>query len=560
MLARPIWALRMLVWWLRDLPRRARRPPERVAFLLEAPPPEPDQPRPPRWQRLLGLARPPVSIQALARQLRTVTAEPRVRTVVLHVRPMDLAPSVVDALRELVAEVRTADVRVVCWAPSYTASTYLVACAADEVLLQPGGLLAPLGLAREHVFLAEALGRVGLRADILQVSPYKTAGDPLTRRGLTPEAREMSEWLADAAFEARLAAVAAGRGLDEAAARALVDATPLVDDQALAAGAVDAVVTEEELPGRLGGEIRPWGSAMRRLPRPRPQPPGRVVALLRIEGLIVDGRSRGAPFRLPMAPPILFSEQSGDLTVVEQARALALDRRVGAVVVWVDSGGGSATASESMASALSALGRRKPVVAAMGSVAASGGYYVTAAAARVFAHPGTITGSIGVLAGKLVAGGLLDRLLIGREQVVRGEHSAMWSAEAPFTDGERRKMGELVDRSYRLFLERVAAARSRPVAEIEPVAGGRVWTGGQALGHGLVDELGGLEAAVAAARRLGGLPAGAPVRQVRRGRRELVPVPAAAPAAALEHALRAVAALRQAGVWWLCPLVSEDGG
>jgi protease IV len=334
-----------------------------------------------------------------------------------------------------------------------------------------------------------------------------------------------------------------------------VDASPLVDQQAAAAGAVDALVAEEELPERLGGEVKPWAAARRRLPRPRPLPPGRTVALLRIEGLIVDGRSRRAPMPLPLAPPLLFQEQCGDLTVVEQARALALDRRVGAVVVWVDSGGGSATASESMAAALAALGRRKPVVAAMGSVAASGGYYVTTPASRVFAHAGTITGSIGVLAGKLVAGGMLDRLLIGRELVVRGEHSAMWSADAPFTDDERRKMGELIDASYRLFLERVAAARGRPVGEIEPLAGGRVWTGGQALRHGLVDELGGLPAAVAHARRLGGLPDDAPVREARRGRRELVPVPAAA---ALEHALRAAAALRQAAVWWLCPLVSSD--
>jgi protease IV len=304
--------------------------------------------------------------------------------------------------------------------------------------------------------------------------------------------------------------------------------------------------------------VRPGAAARRRLPGPRPDRPGPAVALLRIEGMIVDGRSRRSPLRPPLAPPVVLQDQCGDLTVVEQARALALDRRVGAVVVWVDSGGGSATASESMAAALAALGRRKPVVAAMGSVAGSGGYYVTTAAARVFAHPGTLTGSIGVIAGKLVAGGLLDRLLLGRELVVRGEHSAMWSSEAPFTDAERRKVGELIDRSYRLFLQRVADARGRPVAEIEPVAGGRVWTGSQALRHGLVDELGGLDRALAAARRLGGLPANAPVREARHGRRELTPLPATA-ATMLEHALRGVAALRQAGTWWLCPLVSEDG-
>jgi len=479
--------------------------------------------------------------------------------VVLHLRPMDLTAVQVDALRELVADARAAGARVTCWAPGYTASTYCVACAADEVLMQPGGLLAPLGLVREHVFLTDALDRAGVRVDLLQVSPYKTAGDAVTRRGLTPEAREMAGWLADAAFADRLAAISSGRRLDEAAARALVDSTPLTDEQALEAGAVDALVSEEDLPARLGGEVRSWSGARRRLPRPRPEPPGRVVALLRIEGMIVDGRSRRAPLRPPLAPPLLFQDQCGDLTVVEQARALALDRRVGAVVVWVDSSGGSASASESMAAALSALARRKPVVAAMGAVAASGGYYVTTAAARVFARSGTITGSIGVLAGKLVAGGLLDRLLVRRELVQRGEHSAMWGPDAPFSEPERRKMGELIERSYRLFLERVAAARGRAVAEVEPVAGGRVWTGRQALGHGLVDELGGVRAALAEARRLAGLPADAPVREVRRGRRELAVLPVTGPAV-LEHALRAAAALRGAGAWWLCPVLSEDGG
>jgi protease IV len=554
MIAWVIWAARLAVWWLREALRRARRPPERVAFLLEAPPPELDPPRAPPWQRFLG--RPPLSIQGLARQLRSVAAEPRVHAVVLHLRPMDLTAAQVEGLRDAIGEARAAGARVMCWAPGYTAATYCVACAADEVLIQPGGLLAPLGLVREHVFLADALDRVGVRVDLLQVSPYKTAGDPLTRRGLTPEAREMSEWLADAALADRVAAIAAGRGLDEAGARALVDGTPLTDEQAVAAGAIDAAVSEEDLPARLGGEVRSYGAARRRLPRPRPARPGRVVALLRIEGMIVDGRSRRAPFRPPLAPPLLFQDQCGDLTVVEQARALAADRRTGAVVVWVDSPGGSASASESMAAALAALARRKPVVAVMGSVAASGGYYVTTPAVRVFARGGTITGSIGVLAGKLVAGGLLDRLLVRRELVVRGEHSAMWSPEAPFTESERQRMSAFIGRSYRLFLERVAAGRRRPVTEIEPVAGGRVWTGRQALGHGLVDELGGLPAGLAEARRLAGLRDDAPLREARRGRREPAVLPASAPAA-VEHALLAVAALRQAGAWCLCPLLSE---
>jgi len=560
-IAYPLWLIRLAIWWLRQARRRLRRPPAHVAFLLEAPPPEPGAAPQPVWRRFLG--RPPLTIHDLADQLRAAVADGRVRGVLLHLRPLELSQAQVGALRDLLGEVRAAGLRVTCWAPSFTRATYQVACAADEVLLQPGGTLGPLGLAREHVFVADALERVGLRADLLQVSPYKTAGDALTRRGFSPEAREMAEWLAEDAFAEIVAAVSAGHRLDEAGARALVDASPCTDEQALAAGAVDGLVSEEALPGRLGGDVRGWATARRRLRRPRPRRPGRVVGLIRVEGLIVDGRSRQAPLRPPLAPPLLFQDQAGDLTVVEQARALAADRRVAAVVVWVNSGGGSATASESMAAALAGLAGRKPLVAAMGAVAASGGYYVTTPASRVFAHPGTVTGSIGVLAGKLVAGGLFDRLLFQREVVHRGAHATMWSADAPFTPAERVKLGELVERSYRLFLERVAGARGRPVGDVEPVAGGRVWTGRQALGHGLVDELGGLERAIAAARDLGGLPADAGVREARRGRRELLPVPASVPsvAAVLTHALHAVAALNRAGTWWLCPLVMpEDGG
>jgi protease-4 len=563
-LAYPVWLVRAALWWLREALRRTRRPPARVSFLLESAPSEPPPLRQPFWRRFVG-GGPPPGLPALAEHLRAAAADPRVKAVLLHLRPMDLSQAQVDALRRLLQAVRAADVRVTCWAPGYTLSTYQVACAADEILLQPGGGVAPLGIAREYLFLADALGRAGLGADFVAISPYKTAGDMLTRAGFSRESREMAEWLADGVFAEVQAAVAAGRRLEEADARSLIDRSPFTDEEAVAAGAVDAVVSEEDLPGRLGGPVRPWRAARRSLPARRPVRPGQVVGLLRVEGTIVDGRSRRAPFQPPLAPPLLFQDQCGDLTVVEQARALASDRRVGAVVLWVSSPGGSATASEAMAAALADLARRKPLVASMGPVAASGGYYVTTAARRVFAHPGTMTGSIGVLAGKLVTGGLFDRLLLHREHVQRGEHAAMWSTEQPFTDAERARVQEMIERSYRLFLARVAAGRGRPAEAIEPVAGGRVWTGSQALERGLVDELGGLEQAAAAARHLARLPADAPLRDARGGRRELLPsppVPAVPPGAlaALEHALRAVAALNAAPTWYLCPLVIPPEG
>src|SRR5207249_184696 len=172
------------------------------------------------------------------------------------------------------------------------------------------------------------------------------------------------------------------------------------------------------------------------------------------------GRSRRPPPLPPTPVPLVMAEQCGDLTVVRQARRLAADRRVGAVVLWIDSGGGSATASEAMAAALRGLAGRKPLIAAMGSVAASGGYYVATPAARIFAQPSTLTGSIGVLAGKFAVGGLLQRLLLNLETVTRGEHASMYGPERPFQEDEKASLRAAIERTYQLFLQRVADARA----------------------------------------------------------------------------------------------------
>jgi protease IV len=554
-LAWVLYVLRLAVWALSDLRRRLSRPPEWVGFLIESPPGELPPPRGPFWQRFTG--RPGPNLRDIGAQLDSLAAEPRVRGVVIHLRPMELSPARVDSLRELIANLRVSGKRVVCWASSYTSGTYQVACAADEILLQPGGTIAPLGLHRDYVFLADALARVGMQADLLQITPYKTAGDALTKRSLTPEAREMAEWLADSGFAALVEAVMAGRRRSEEAARRLIEDSPYTDDVAMHEAVVDGVAGEEELPARMGAALPGWSQVRRRLPRPRPVRPGRFIGLIRIEGTIVDGRSRRAPFKPQLRPPLLFEDQCGDLTVVQQARALTANRQVAAVVLWIESGGGSATASEAMAAAMKVLAARKPLVAAMGSVAASGGYYVATPAATVFAEPGTLTGSIGVLAGKVVAGALFDRLLVHRDSVQRGAHAGMFNSDRPFTDAERRKLRESIERSYRLFLERVAISRRREVSEIEPVAGGRVWTGRQALERGLVDQLGGLRRAVEEARSRAGLRADAPLRELSTGRREVPPALATAPAT-MAHALEVAAAFNRAAAWWLCPIVGSD--
>jgi protease-4 len=567
-LAELFFGIRWVLWQARRPLQRLRRPPTWVLFLVEEAYPEVPPPPRPRWQRLTGRA--PMSLADLREHFHRIAADPRVEGVILHLRQLGITQAQVQAFRELILELRHAGKRVVSYASSYTTATYHVACACDEVLLMPGGSVNATGYARTYMFLADALERVGLRADIIQVSPYKTAGDVLSRSAMSEEARQMANWLADAAFDELVADAGTGRSLEPGQARALIDAAPMHEEAALAQKAVDAVLFEEELGPRLGGQIMDWRQARRRLARPAPQRPGRYIALLRIEGTILDGRSSRPPLgpRLPL--PLLLQARTGDLTVVAQARRLAEDPRVAAVLLWVDSGGGSSTASEAMSSALAALANTKPLVALMGSVAASGGYHVVTSAQRVFAQPGTLTGSIGVLAGKVTAGGLFDRALVHRERVSRGEHADIFGLDTPFTDEERERVRALVEHTYLQFVDRVARSRGMTREEVDAVAGGRVWTGRQALERGLVDELGGLAAALAHLRTLAGLPEWARLREIRGEPVAGPPSGAASPtggssigvgvgaASALAYALESAALLSRAVTWLLSPLLDPD--
>ncbi|TMF03036.1 MAG: signal peptide peptidase SppA [Chloroflexi bacterium] len=523
-----LFPFRYLWWLIGSLRARLGRPPDYVTFLIEENMPAlPDPPVPP-WQRFFRRQR--MSMRELGRRVEAIEKDRRIKGVVLHLRPVPMSLALLQDMRELVARLRKSGKRVIAWAPFYTTGTYYLACACDEILLLPTGIVQPLGLSSTGMFLAQGLARVGIQADFVQVSPYKTAADVLTRSKMSDEMREQIRWLLKSEHDQIAEAIREGRLLDADGALQVIDGSPYTDEQAVARKVVDAVLSEEQLPLHLssGAEVRigDWDQARRHMSRPAPRlRVGSYVAIIRIQGTIIDGRSGRPPVAPPVEIPIVGDPRAGDLTVVQVARQVAADRRAAAAVVYVDSRGGSVTASEAMRQALVVVAAKKPVVVAMGPVAGSGGYWVATPGRWIVARPGTLTGSIGVLTGKLVTGGLWAKLLVNRETVAEGRHALMEGDEKPYTAEERQIVQSMIDRAYGMFLDVVASARGVTRGDVEPIAGGKVWTGAQALERKLVDELGGLDAALAKARSLAGLPDTALAFEVHPPKRALAPQP-----------------------------------
>jgi protease-4 len=500
--------IRYPIWVIQNLNRRFRKPPEYVTFMLSGEYSEYPQPR---GNLIMRRIRPQkVSLMELGEQFRLIAGDSRIKGVVLHLRPLEMAPAAIESLRDIVKELRDSGKRVVAWATFYAPSNYLVACAADEILMQPSGEVSALGMGRTYPYLAKALKKIGMEGDFLPISPYKSAGDVFSRKDMSKEVRKMSGWLMDSAYEERLQAIGEGRGIDVDAARDLVDKTPMPDDKALELSVVDGLLSEEDLPKHLGTDSEParlatWDVASNALRLPRPERVSQYVTVIPIEGTIMDGNSGRPPVKPPIDIPIVTDPRAGDLTVVQAARRALRDKRAAGVVLYVNSGGGSATSSEAMRAALQKIDETKPLVVSMGPVAASGGYWVSTPGRHIFAQPSTVTGSIGVILGKIVTHDLLDRLFIGRTAIKRGEHTDIYDSESRFSKAERAILWDSITRIYELFLDRVTESRGMTREQVDELGGGRVWTGRQALENGLVDEIGGLEAAIAKARELAGL-------------------------------------------------------
>jgi len=553
-----IFVVRSVFRLVSNVFRRMGKVPQYVTFTIEGPLPETAPSRPSFPQRILSPKVP--TLRSLAVQFRQVAQDPRTKGIVLRLYSVNAPLAQLQSLRDLIQEVRAAGKRVVVWSHNYDMAKYYVASAADEILLQHGGSVTAFGHESRYYFLADALERVGIKGDFVQITPYKTAPDMLMRTEMSEQAREMANWLLDDLYRQYVEGIANGRSISVDEAKALIDDCPYTNEKAREAGAVDKVLGEEELPAYLGTEEAPakladFKAAKRRLLHLPLSRPGKCVAVLRIAGDIIDGRSATPPSKARI--PLLFSEKAGDLTVAHQARGLARNKRVGAVVVYVDSGGGSATSSEAMAAALKAVAEKKPVIVSMGTVAASGGYYVATPGTKIIAQPGTLTGSIGVVTGKLVTAGLFEKILFHREIISRGKHAGYFSSAQPFTEEERKSLRVSIECIYEQFLNRVSVSRDMTRDEVDAVGGGRVWTGHQAKEHGLVDELGGLDLAIQRAREAAGLSRYCRILQVKPSKKLLAPS-SPTTAGMLEYAMQGIRMFSPGKALFLTTLVPFD--
>lgn len=470
---------------------------------------------------IAGGGRPMVLRQAVA-AIHRAAEDDRVAGLIARVQLPAAAPGPVQELRDAIAAFGAVK-PTVAWAETYPGTlSYYLASAFREIWMQPSGSVGLIGFATSAMFLRDALDKAGIEAQFVARGEYKSAANVFTEDSYTEPHREADARLIESLQQQVWDGIAASRGLDPGTINTLADEAPLLRDAAVTGRLVDRIGFRDEAYKRIGelaggpentdaddddAPPRLFLSRYAKATAPKPAPPlpplpGRkakpTIAVVTLHGAIVSGR--GGPQPLPFG-----RSNAGADTIAAALREAAANDDVAAVVLRVDSPGGSVSGSETVwREVIRTRESGKPVVASMGAVAASGGYYVSMAADEIVANAATITGSIGVITGKFVSRELKDKLGVGSDSVRTNANADAWSTNAPFTDEQQARVEAEADLIYTDFVERAADGRKLSVETMETLARGRVWTGGDAKAHGLVDELGGLRTAVTRAKVLGG--------------------------------------------------------
>ncbi len=441
----------------------------------------------------------PRGILNTVRTLERAIVDDRVAGVLLTPRGSGIGLAYAQEIRMMVEELRERGKRVVCHLEDATGAEWYVCAAADRILLDPAGGVRLSGPSTELMHLGQLLRNIGVRADFVRIGEHKSAIEQYMNDGETAPARRQTETVLEYAHRRLVFDASADLEVDRVRIIDHIDRGPHLPSQALERGIVHALADERDMDAELrrgfGGSFgrergEPWRMRSRWGNRPR-------IGVVVVDGTIVDGEN--------VDIPLIGIHMSGGRAIVREIDRMASDPAVHAIVLRVDSPGGSVLASDQIYRAILRARRNKPVIASFGAIAASGGYYIGAAAQEIWADPTTITGSIGIWFGKV------DFVPLGRmigatlEQVGRGRHSGATSFFRPFTPEERALLADSVRDWYRLFLRRVARGRRMSVREVDQLGRGRLWMGDQAIDNRLIDHLGGFGSALEAARRAAGV-------------------------------------------------------
>jgi protease-4 len=461
------------------------------------------------------------NLRSLAETLAKAKADDQVKGLVLRIQDLTIGLGKANELRRAIEDFRTSGKKVFALMDDGGNAEYLVACAADEVVMPESGTLMLKGVAAEVMFYKKAFEKYGIQADMLKVGKYKAAAEPYTRSEMSPAFREeLTEVLTDN-YTMIAEAIAARRGVSLDEAKTLLDGGPYDADDAKAKGLIDRVAYEdqiqEQLTKALGLETlkleTKYGKKTEKVDysglagfmkmmqslsgqtAKKPESDKPKVALIYATGMIQTGKSSDGG--------LLGQEVMGSESVVADLKKAAEDKTVKAIVLRVDSPGGSALASDLIWRETVRI--EKPIVASMSDVAGSGGYYISMGCDKIFSEPGTLTGSIGVVGGKVALGGLLEKFGVTTDTVAVGKNGLMDSMFRPFSEGEKVAMQRMMESTYKHFVGKAAQGRKLEFSRVEELAGGRIYSGRRAKELGLVDELGTLNDALAEARKLAGM-------------------------------------------------------
>ncbi len=476
---------------------------------------------------LFGAA--PKSFRSFLRRIEKVKDDAEVKGLVLRFDEGGLGLAKSAEVRRVLDRVRESGKKVHARVESLGLGQFLVACGCDEISLEPAGDVILPGLRLEVTYLRDLLDKIGVVADVVHIGEYKTAFENYYLREMSAAQKESLEAILDDVYAHIVEAIAKGRRLAPEQVKAAVDTAVFTPTQARARKLVDAVEYEDEFKARLAGaygeavsfvedygkkgrkeidfeETDPFTAALQifgeLFKKPKP-PEGDKIALLYANGMILTGKSAEA------SP--LGGGTMGSRTMVEAIREAAEDNTVKAIVMRVDSPGGSGLASDEIWREVVRAKGRKPFVVSMADVAASGGYYISMGATAIVAEPTTITGSIGVVAMKPVLASLYQKIGANPQSLQRGRRAGLMTLDAPFSNEERDTLRKFMEAFYGEFVGKVAEGRSTTPEKIDPIARGRIWSGRRAVELGLVDRVGGLDDAIALAKEKAGLDPKAPL-------------------------------------------------